>query len=265
MAEREDEATQAPDPDRSAREPSGPVEAREWPAYAAEFVGTFLLVLFICVIVSVNSRDGLGVTDFAVIGLVHAFLLAMLIYTLGGASGAHFNPAVTAALAALRKISPADAAVYVLVQLSGGIAGALVCKLLLLDEGRAANYGATTVSEQFLQGRALPALLAEVIGTFVLMWAIMGTAVSPRGQREWAGLVIGFTLGFAVMCLAPLSGAGFNPARSFGPAMVSGEFADFWIYVVGPLLGALLATFTYHLTVIEPAEKAERRPVDTLP
>jgi len=240
------------------------VEERGVPAYVAEFLGTFLLVLFICTIVSVHSARGLGITDFAVIGLVHVFVLSFLIYTLGGTSGAHFNPAVTAALAALRKISPADALIYVLVQLAGGVAGALVCKLILLDEGRAGSYGATTVSEQFLQGRALPGLLVEALGAFVLMWAIMGTAVNPRGEKAWAGLVIGGTLGFAVMVFAPLTGAGFNPARTFGPAIVGNEFADFWIYVVGPLAGMLLAAFGYRYLVIEPQDKLERRPIDTL-
>lgn len=239
-------------------------EERGPAAYTAEFLGTFLLVFFICSIVSVNSGGGLGFTDFAVIGLVHVFVLAFLIYTLGGTSGAHFNPAVTVALAAIRKISPLDGLIYILVQLAGGVAGALVCRVLLLDEGRAANYGATTVSEKFLQGRALPGLLAEAIGTFVLMWAIMGCAVNPRGQRDWAGLVIGMTLGFAVMTLAPLTGAGFNPARSFGPAIVSGEAPDFWIYVAGPLLGALLAAFGYKLLVLDPQDKVARRPIDTL-
>jgi MIP family channel proteins len=240
------------------------VEEREWPAYVAEFIGTFLLVFFVCSIVTVNSKDGLGLTDWAVIGLVHAFVLAMLVYTLGGTSGAHFNPAVTTALAAIRKISLGDAFIYVLVQLSGGIAGALVCKLLLLDEGRAGHYGATTVSEQFLQGKALPGLLAEAIGTFVLMWAIMGCAVNPRGQRDWAGLVIGFALGLGVMTLGPLSSAGFNPARSFGPALVGNEFSDFWIYIVGPLMGSLAAAFAYKLVVLDPADRATTRPIDTL-
>jgi len=109
------------------------VEERGTPAYVAEFIGTFFLVLFVCMVVTLNSAGGLGVTDFAVIGLVHAFVLAMLVYTLGGTSGAHFNPAVTAALAALRKITLIDATIYWLVQLAGAVAAALVTKLLLLD------------------------------------------------------------------------------------------------------------------------------------
>ena len=122
---------------------SAPVE-RGVPAYAAEFIGTFLLVFFICM-VGVGRLQGRApaCTDFAVIGLVHFLLLAMLVYTLGGTSGAHFNPAVTTALAALRKIRRSTPPIYILLQLAGAVAGALLCKALLLDEGKGANYGAT--------------------------------------------------------------------------------------------------------------------------
>jgi glycerol uptake facilitator-like aquaporin len=113
-------------------------------------------------------------------------------------------------------------------------------------------------------GKAGLALLAEFIGTFCLMWAIMGTAVNPRGAKEWAPLVIGATLGLAVMVIGPLTGAGFNPARSLGPAIVSGKFTDFWVYVVGPLLGALAAAFGYALLVLEPKHRFGVRPVDKL-
>jgi MIP family channel proteins len=239
------------------------VEDREWPAYVAEFLGTFLLVFFICSVVSINSSGGIGVTDFAVIGLVHAFVLAILVYAFGGASGAHFNPAVTTTLLALRKIKPADALVYVLVQLSGGVAGALVCKALLTDAGRGVHYGATSVS-QIVHGHALPGLLAEVLGTFVLMFAIMAVAVNPRGLRDWAGWVIGIALGLGVMVFAPVSGAGFNPARWFGPAVVGDVWGNWLIYIVGPLAGALLAGFVYDYVVIRPEDKVAKRPIDTL-
>lgn len=240
------------------------MEERGPAAYVAEFLGTFLLVFFVTAVVTVSSAEGLGYTDFAVIGLVHVFVLAMLVYTLGGTSGAHFNPAVTLALVVARKIGGADGLIYWLVQLSGGLAGALVTKLLLSDEGAGTGYGAVRVSEQLLQGRPLPGLLAEVIGTFVLMWAIMGTAVNPRGERAWAGMVIGMALGLGVMTLGPLSGAGFNPARWFGPAVVSGEYADFWIYIVGPLAGAVIAAVGYKGLVLDPQDRLGERPIDTL-
>jgi MIP family channel proteins len=237
------------------------IEPRSWEAYVAEFLGTFLLVMFVTTILSV--ANGFHVFDFAVIGLVHAFVLAMLIYTLGATSGAHFNPAVTAALTALRKITPLDALIYVIVQLAGGVAGALVTKLLLEDEGRGANYGAVT-PQPFISGKGTIALLVEIIGTFVLMWAIMGTAVNPRGDRSWAGLVIGITLGFAVMALGPLDGAGLNPARWFGSAIVSGTYTAGWAYIVGPLVGAAAAGFLYTVLVLRPQGLPAERPIDEL-
>ena len=239
------------------------MEERGTPAYVAEFIGTFFLVLFVCMVVTLNSAGGLGVTDFAVIGLVHAFVLAVLVYTLGGTSGAHFNPAVTAALAALRRITLIDATIYWLVQLAGAVAAALVTKLLLLDEGRGVNYGATSISK-ILSGNAGAGFLCEVLGAFVLMWAIMGVAVNPRGERAWAGWVIGIALGVSVMIFAPLDGGSFNPARSFGPAIVSGHWTDFWIYVIGPVTGAIAAAFVYRMLVLDPAERVAQRPVDVL-
>jgi MIP family channel proteins len=228
------------------------VEPKGTSAYIAEFIGTFFLVLFICIVVTVYSKTGLGYQSFIVVGMVHAWVLGMLIYTLAGGSGAHFNPAVTTVMAALRKIAPADAVIYIMLQLAGAVAAALVCKLILLDEGAGTNYGATTISDTFLQGKASAGLLVEIIGTFMLVWAIMGTVVNPKGAPTFAGLVVGGTLGFAVMCFGPLDGAGFNPARSFGPALVAKEWSDFWVYVVGPVVGALLAGFSYKAILIGP-------------
>jgi MIP family channel proteins len=251
-----------------ARHDDADLRRRGPEAYAAELVGTLLLVFFIGTIVSLHSPvpEALGVTDWAVIGLVHFLLLTMLVYTLGQASGAHFNPAVTVTLAALRKIGPIDAVIYIVLQVIGAILGALLVKLLLSDEGDAAGYGATTISEPFLQGKALAGFLAELIGTFALMWAIMGTAVNPKGARDWAGIVIGGALGFAVMAMGPLTGAGLNPARAFGPSLIGGgePVGDFIVaYVLGPTVGALLAGVLYTALILAPEGRGSRRPVDT--
>lgn len=267
---------------RTARAIDEPVNAGPF-AYVAEVIGTFGLVFAVAMILTVHSGDGLGVTDWAVIGLVHVFILAMLVYALGGTSGAHFNPAVTIALLIGRKIRPPDAAIYIICQLIGAVLAALVTKLLLENEGRAGNYGATTISDappapaaqpgapppaqgaDFLGGSALGALVAEGIATFFLMWAIMAVAVNPRGQRSVAGWVIGATLGCMVFIFGPLTGASLNPARSFGPALVGGEFADFWVYVVGPVVGAVLAYIAYSAVVLVPERRAPgERPVDKL-
>ena len=233
-------------------------------AYIAEFIGTFALVFFVTAAVTLyvtppTPQNPAPFIDFSVIGLVHVFVLFMLIQTLAVASGAHFNPAVTAAMTALRQIKPVDAAIYVVVQLAGGVAGALVTKALLKDEGDPLNYGATSVSEGRLQGDVLPGMVAEALGTFFLVWVIVGVAVNPRAAKDWAAFAIGATLGMLVMVIAPLTGASFNPARSFGPALVSGEFGgvdDFLLlYVLAPLVGAILAAVAYFNLFIAPGKK----------
>lgn len=232
-------------------------------AYIAEFIGTLLLVFFITAVVSLyvvapSQANPNPFIDFSVIGLVHAFLLFALIQTLAVISGAHFNPAVTLVMTALRQMNPADAAVYIVAQLGGGVGGALLTKLLLEDEGRGVDYGVTLVSAR-LEGEVLPGMVVEAVGTFFLVWVIVGVALNPRATKEWAALAIGATLGMLVMVLAPLTGAGFNPARSFGPALVGDNFGgagDFLlVYVLAPIVGALLAGFAYFHLFIAPGKK----------
>jgi MIP family channel proteins len=237
-------------------------EARGMPAFVAELIGTFLLVFFICGFISVSHAGGF---DLAGLALAHAFVLAVLIYALGGASGAHFNPAVTFALWSIRKISTPNAVVYWICQCIGGILGALVVLLLFKDVGDPVNYGATAINAQVLHnGSVWLALIAEALGTFMLMWAIMGLAVNPRGEAAFAGLGIGAALGVAVMIFGPATGAGLNPARWLGPAVASGRFDDFWLYIVGPLAGALIAALVYRTFVLEDRGLSPRRPKDEL-
>jgi glycerol uptake facilitator protein len=241
------------------------VQDRGPAAYLAEFLGTLMLVFFVCSVVSLygpepSPQNPNPFIDFGVIGLVHVLLLFVLIQTLAVVSGAHFNPAVTAALTALRQIKPPDALIYVLAQLAGAVAGALLTKAILSDEGRAENYGTPAVSDA-LDGAIFPGMVVEAIGTFFLLWAIIGVAVHPRAAKDWAAFAIGGALGMAVMVLAPLTGAGFNPARSFGPARVYGEWggadAFLLVYVLGPVVGAVAAAFAYFQVFIAPGRKGE--------
>lgn len=233
-------------------------------AYAAEMVGTFILVLSIVLVLSVGAPqpDGLGFNDFAVIGLVHLIALMLLVHSFSGTSGAHFNPAITIALAARRKIAPPDAVIYIVVQLIGAILAALLAKALVGDAADAVNVGATGVAEgRFLEGAVGKGLIAEFIGTFLLMWAVMATAVDPKGNRNWAGFVIGAALCLGIMTIGPMTGGGFNPARAFGPGLVgdfTGGFGDFLLaFTLGPILGALAAAFAYTAIVLEPRGREE--------
>jgi MIP family channel proteins len=243
------------------------MERRATPAYVAELVGTFMLVLFIVIAVSVYAGNGTASPDLVAIGLVHTFALMMLVATLGGASGAHFNPAVTVALCAIRKITPVDAAIYILVQLAGGVLAVLLAKALIQNgAGDTVNFGATAVSKDILGGKSAAGFVAEFIGTFALMWAIMGAAVNPTSDKAWAPFIIGATLGFAVLLLAPMTGAGFNPARAFGPALVSGEFGGagtfLMVFVVAPIVAAVAAAMAYDALVLK--DRLSLRPIDKL-
>ena len=237
-------------------------------AYITELVGTFFLVFFIASVIILYVATGAQAqfgSDFAVVGLVQGFTLFALIMLFGAVSGGHFNPAVTAAAAAMRRIDPVDAVVYILAQLSGGVLGALLAKGILLDEGRAGHYGAAVVSP-LLDSNFL-GFVVEGIGTFVLVLVVLSVLFNPRVRQEWGPLAVGLTLAFLVMVIGPLTGAALNPARWFGPALIGEEFGDVWPYLGGELLGAMLAA-GFFAFVILPGEKepggpetaAERRP-----
>jgi glycerol uptake facilitator len=232
-------------------------------AYVAELIGTFALVFFVTMVVSLfivapPPGQPQPFIDWSVIGLVHAFVLFMLIQTLGVISGAHFNPAVTVALASVRQIRPPEALIYIVFQCIGAILGALLTKALLLDEGAGVNYGAVGVSDK-LDGSIFLGAICEGVGTFFLVWAIIGVAVNPAGLKDWAGLAIGTTLGFLVMIFGTLTGAGLNPARSLGPALVGDAFGgagDFIVvYVVAPIVGAVVAAMLYTFVFTTPGKK----------
>jgi glycerol uptake facilitator protein len=236
------------------------VQQRGLAAYLAELIGTFLLVFFIVSVVvlfvATGNNPQFG-TDFAVVGLVHAFLLFGLIVMFGVASGGHFNPAVTLAAAAIKRIAPVDAVIYMLAQLSGGVLGALLAKGLLLDEGRASNYAAAEVSS-YLAGN-FQGMIVEAIGTFCLVLVILAAVYSRKSVKDWAPLAIGTTLGFIVMVGGPLTGGSFNPARWFGPALVANDWGGVWPYLLGPIVGSLLAAVVFKL-VIERGEVAPTEP-----
>jgi MIP family channel proteins len=252
------------------------VQARGLSAYLAELIGTFLLVFFITSVVvlfvATGNQAQFG-SDFAVVGLVHAFLLFGLIVMFGVVSGGHYNPAVTLAAAFLKRIAPLDAAVYMLAQLCGGVLGALLCKGLLLDEGRATHYGAAQVSG-LLAGNFQGAIV-EALGTFCLVLVILAAVYSAKSIKEWAPLAIGTTLGFLVMVGGPLSGGSYNPARWFGPALVGNEWGGVWPYLLGPIVGSLLAVAVYKFVLeaggpspTEPPERvsaAAKKPVPPAP
>jgi glycerol uptake facilitator protein len=227
------------------------------PAYLAEFVGTALLVLAITGVISAAAPIG---PPLLTISIVHALALMAIVYAIGSISGAHVNPAVTIALLTIRKITPRDAGGYLGAQFAGGVVGALLTRLFYSARGGLLNYGTPSVSPRYLHGGSVwLALLAEAIGAFALVWAIMGTAVNPDAPKGVAGWAIGGSLGLAVLIFGPATGGSFNPARWFGPALVSGHWTDGWLYVIGPVLGGVAAGVSY-LAIMTSAQHVPAQP-----
>ena len=235
---------------------------------AAEAIGTALLIIFGPGSVIAALSLGGGELDYAglgFIGLAFGLVVAVIIYGFGSTSGAHINPAVTVVLAATRRFPWRDVGPYIAAQLVGSVLGGLVVIGLF---GSAAvelgNVGAVSFGEGVGYGRAI---LAEAVGTYLLVFAIMALAVDTRAPVGWAGLMIGLAVTCLVLVIAPLTGGAVNPARAFGPLVAAslggGEamWAQFPAYVIGSLLGALLAAYSYDL-VARPrdAEQAASQP-----
>jgi aquaporin NIP len=218
----------------------------------AEGLATFALVFAGCGAIVLDSERGgsLGAT-----GIAAAFGLGIMamIYATGHLSGAHINPAVSAAFSATRHFPLREAAVYVPSQLAGAVAGALLLRLVW--HGTPADLGATLPSV----GTG-SALVYEAVMTGFLMFVIMAVATDTRAIGAAAAIAIGGTVALDSLFGGGVTGASMNPARSFGPALVAGAWQDFWIYIVGPLLGALAAAFAYELVRGRDA-KSEHSPV----
>jgi len=205
----------------------------------AEGLAAFALVFAGCgAIVTDSVRDGvLGATGVAaVFGLV----IMVMIYATGHLSGAHINPAVTIAFTLTRHFPPRDALAYVVAQLVGASAGALV--LLAAWSAKPAALGATVPS-----AASGTALLYEFFMSALLMFVIVAVATDTRAVGAAAAIAIGGTVALDALFGGPLTGASMNPARSFGPALAAGEWTDFWIYIVGPIGGATLGAGAYQV------------------
>jgi aquaporin NIP len=205
----------------------------------AEGLAAFALVFAGCGAIIANTvhagaLGGIGVS--ATFGLV---IMAM-IYATGHLSGAHINPAVTVAFTLTRHFPLRDAVAYIAAQLVGATVAAFV--LLAAWSDKPAHLGATLPSVP-----AGTALLYEIVLSAFLMFVIVAVATDTRAVGAAAALAIGGTVGLDALFGGPITGASMNPARSFGPALASGTWHDFWIYVVGPVVGAALGALAYQL------------------
>ena len=201
----------------------------------AELVGTFALVFAGCGAIMVDAKtDELGHVGIA---LTFGLVIMAMIYAVGHISGAHLNPAVTFAFSLSRHFPWTRALGYWAAQLVGALAAAALLRASL---GDVAHVGATLPS-----GSQSQSFLWELVLTFFLMLVIMAVATDTRAVGEAAAIAIGGTVGLDAMFGGPISGASMNPARSIGPAVVSGDLHALWLYIVAPLAGAALGAFTY--------------------
>ena len=206
--------------------------------YLAEFLGTFFLVFFGCGAVVTNDISGGALTHVGV-AICWGLVVMILIYGFGWISGTHINSAVTISLALAKKMPRQDIMPYLASQILGAIVGAYV--LMILFPGHS-TYGSTLPV-----GSELQSLILEFFLTFFLMLTIYLMTNKSDKEQQWTGFIIGMVVLLEAMFAGPISGASMNPARSLGPAIVSGNLHSLWVYVVGPIGGSLFALLVYRI------------------
>ncbi len=211
-------------------------------ALTAEFVGTFMLVF------AGAGASALGAGGLVGIALANGLAMAVAVYAFGHLSGGHVNPAITVGVWLAGKMSARRAVSYVVFQVAGALVAALALRFVL--GGEVGGLGATVLARG-LEVAGSPVVVTpasglalEAILTFFLVLAVLQAAVAGKAG-QLAGLAIGATLAFGILVGGPLTGASLNPARTLGPALVTGNFADLWIYMAGPLSGGAFAALLF--------------------
>lgn len=234
---------------------------------ASEALGTGLLTLIGAgsVTATLTLEGGSGAkfseADLGVISLAFGFIITAMIFTIGKISGCHINPAVTIALALTGRTDWATAAGYIIAQFVGAIVGALgIVVMFGTDAATKSILGVTSYGPTV---SPLQAILAEAIGTFILVFTIYGVAVDPRAPVGWAGLVIGLIVAGIIFVVGPVTGAALNPARAFGTTFVQAIFGgkaffdQYIVYIIGPVLGGLLGALAYDY-LVQPKDAQEQ-------
>jgi glycerol uptake facilitator protein len=223
----------------------------------AEVIGTAILVFIgagsVPLTVLLTGNQPFGSAQLSTISFCFAFAIFAAVYSVGHISGCHINPAVTIALAATKKVDWSTAAAYIGAQLVGAILGA-VLTLLVLIGNNPATLGLGSVSYNPATSGMLVAIVAEAIGTAILVFTVFGSAVDGRAPAGFAGIIIGFIVYGIIILVGPITGAALNPARQVGPLVVEGiigyaKFAEHLgqivVYLVGPVVGGLAGAFLY--------------------
>ncbi|GLT36933.1 hypothetical protein SLA2020_112790 [Shorea laevis] len=205
----------------------------------AEAIGTYFLIFAGCGSVAINRMYDNAIT-FPGIAVTWGLIVMVMIYSVGHISGAHFNPAVTVTFAIFRSFPIKELPLYIGAQLAGSLlASATLC--FLFDVPPEAYFGTVPT------GSNIRCFVFEIIISFLLMFVISGVATDSRAIGEMAGIAIGMTILLNVFIAGPVTGGSMNPARSIGPAVVMRIYTGLWIYILGPLIGAILGGFAYNL------------------
>ena len=221
-----------------------------WGPLTAEFVGGFLFI-FVgagAIIVDAGTNGAVGVVGVA---LAHGLALGVLVSALGAVSGGHFNPAVTLGVWISGRIEPMRAVMYVVAQLAGVLVAGLMLRLIFPESmWGPARLGTPTLGLGF---GPVPGIAIEAILTMVLMFAVLGTALDARAPKI-GGLAIGLAVGADIFLGGPVTGAAMNPARWFGPAVAGGFLENWYVWIIGPVIGAAIAAGIYRLVLAENAD-----------
>lgn len=216
--------------------------------YIAEFIGTFVLVLFACGTAAVVGCSAAFGTGYLLTALAFGLVIVAMAYSIGNISGCHINPAVSIAMLVSGKMTVKDFIGYVIAQFAGATAGAAV---LMAIVGKKSGLGANAIYDDNIW----LSLLIEVILTFVFVIAILGVT-SKESNGAVAGIVIGLSLTLVHILGISFTGTSVNPARSFGPALFVGgdALSNVWVFIVAPLVGGILAALVYKFLSSKDAE-----------
>jgi len=214
-------------------------------ALVAEFVGTFALIFIGVGAIAADFLSG-GKAGLTGIALAHGLTIAVMVSATGAISGGHLNPAVTIGAWVAKKIEAGQAVKYIIAQCLGAIVAAWVVTLAVPGEVlTAVGMGTPALGTGISAGQGF---ITEVVLTFFLMFVVYGTAIDSRAPKV-GGLFIGLTVALDILMGGPVSGAAMNPARHLGPALMGGGMANIWLYWLGPIVGAVLASLVYSRTL----------------
>lgn len=213
-------------------------------AWLAEGISTFALVFFgpLAIILAIaHFGEGLDTMSVFFISLVHGGIIGIMIYAFGHISGAHINPAVTIPMMIVRQIPIKDGIGYVISQVVGAIIASLTLLAIFPKLGMDVNLGTQPGPSEIINGSVASGFAVEAILTFFLLVTICMTAAHKKASAGWAGFAIGGMVFLIHMVGIPLTGASVNPARTFGPALVSGFWEFHWMYWAAPIVGGIIA------------------------